>query len=70
LLLMRYWYSCTREIHSPMQFIMHCGYLALWGLCLSTTRIWYVVKTSTTYKIQLGERPSRHNAKYPQYLQN
>ena len=55
LLLMRYWYSYTREIHSPMQFIMHCGYLALWGLCLSTTRIWYVVKTSTTYKIQLGE---------------
>jgi len=66
LLLMRYWYSYTREIHSPVQYIMHCGYLALWGLGLSTIRVWYVVTTSTTYKIQLGERPSPHNAKYPQ----
>ena len=25
LLIMRYWYSYTREIHSPVQYIMHCG---------------------------------------------
>jgi len=47
LLIMRYWYSYTRKIHSPMQFFRHSGYLALWGLGLSPSRIWYVVKTST-----------------------
>ena len=41
---MPYWYSYTREIHSPMQFFMHCGYLALWGLGLSPSRSLYVVK--------------------------
>jgi len=66
LLLMRYWYLHTRE----MQYIKHCGYLALWGLGLSPISIWYVVKTSTTYKLQLGERPSHHNATYPQCMQN
>jgi len=125
LLIMRYSYSYTRESHSPIQFFMHSGYLALcWSLskshsvrrcslafCCKNAYVWscasfcrfqvrfiplpsphracsvcnllalwvlsivgtwtpscilHVVDVLTTYKIRLGERPSPHNAKYPQ----
>jgi len=34
LLNLPYWYSYMREIDSFVQFLMHCGYLALWVLGL------------------------------------
>jgi len=44
LLNMPYWYSDTREIHSPIEFFIHCGYLSLSGLGLSPSRTLEVVK--------------------------
>jgi len=49
LVLMRYWYAYTRKIHSPGQYIMHCGYLALWELGLSPSSILHVVKISAMH---------------------
>jgi len=59
-----------QKIHSPGQYIMHCGYLALWGLGLSPRSILHVVKISAThyritYNLEQDQVPTMlitHNA--------